>query len=53
MEANYNPFSFMSTDIVVWNDIICTFGSIAFFTRDGDRLRLANKEEELLHKKVN
>lgn len=53
MEANYNPFSFMSSDIVVWNGIICSFGSIAPFTADGDQLRIANEDEEKLHKAVN
>jgi hypothetical protein len=53
MEANYNPYSFLSTDIVVWNGIVCSFGSIAPFTAEGDQLRVANEEEELLHKKVN
>lgn len=46
MEANYNPYSFMSNDIVAWNGILTSFGAIAHLTADGDSLRMANEEEE-------
>jgi len=46
----YNPFSFVSTDIVVWNGLIVFFGSIFFFMSETDEIRIANEDEKLLHK---
>ncbi len=52
MESNYNPFAFISSDIVVWNGIITSFGSISPFTEEGDSLRIANESEEKEYKNV-
>lgn len=46
----HNPFSFISTDIVVWNGLIVLFGSIFFLTSETDELRVATEEEVKLHK---
>lgn len=42
---NYNPYSFISTDIIVWNGVIGQFGSFSPFINEGDSLRKANDEE--------
>jgi len=46
----YNPYSFISTDIVAWNGLVCSFGSIAFMVNEDDSLRIANEEEEKFYK---
>jgi hypothetical protein len=52
MEEEFNPYSFTSTDIVVWNKVIATFGSISNFVQEGDDLRIATDDEKVLHKSV-
>jgi hypothetical protein len=52
MEENYNPYSFVSTDIIVWNGIICQYGSVAHLIGEGQELRIANEEEKTLYKKA-
>jgi hypothetical protein len=42
---NYNPYSFISTDVIVWNGVIGQFGSFSPFINEGDNLRKANDEE--------
>ena len=49
MEEEFNPYSFMPTDIVVWNKIIAKHGAIIHFTQEGDELHIANEEEKLLY----
>jgi len=50
MEGNYNPYAFISSDVVAWNGMITSFGSIAHLTKEGDSLRIANDVEETQHK---
>lgn len=45
-DDGYNPFSFISSDVVVWNGIVTSFGSIQHFAHEGDSLRIANEVEE-------
>lgn len=52
-DTHYNPFSFLSTDIVVWNGIISSYGSIAPLVKEGDEFRIASENEESAHKKFN
>lgn len=49
MDAN-NEFS--PTDIVVWNGVIATHGSISIFFEDDDELRLATFAEKMEHQIV-
>jgi len=42
----YNPYSFISTDVVVFNGLVCSFSTISFMVSEEDELRLANEEEE-------
>jgi len=46
----YNPYSFISTDIVVFNGLVVSFGSISFMVSEDDELRIANEEEEKVYK---
>ena len=46
----YNPYSFISTDIVVFNGLVVSFGSISFMVSEDDELRIANEEEEKAYK---
>jgi hypothetical protein len=46
----YNPYAFISTDIVAWNGLIVSFGSISFMVSEEDSLRIANEEEEKAYK---
>ena len=50
MDNQYNPFAFISTDIVVFNGLVVSFGSISFMVSEDDELRIANEEEEKLYK---
>ncbi len=49
----YNPYAFISTDIIVWNKIICQYGSVAPFIGENDELRIAKEDEEKLYKTQN
>lgn len=48
----YNPYSFISTDIVAWNGLIVSFGSISFMVCEEDELRIANEEEEKTYREA-
>jgi hypothetical protein len=48
----YNPYSFISTDIIVWNKIICLFGAVSHLISEDDELRIANDDEEKHYKIV-
>lgn len=50
MDGQYNPYSFISSDVVVWNGMLTSFGAIAPFAMEGDSLRIANEIEEAQHK---
>ncbi len=50
MEANYNPYSFNSDDIVAWNGVITRFGSIAHLTSESDEMRKSTDEERADYK---
>lgn len=44
----YNPYSFISSDIVVWNGIISEYGAISPLIQDGDNIRRASEHEMIL-----
>jgi hypothetical protein len=50
---NYNPYAFIASDIVIWNGIVSTYGSIEHLIQEGDQLRIAADEDELKYQEVN
>jgi hypothetical protein len=49
MEEN-NPYAFESEDIVVWNGIICKYGSIKHLADKDDSIRKATDEDKVKYK---
>lgn len=45
MQGNYNPYSFSPTDIIMWNGLLVTFGSISHLTDENDYFRKTNEVE--------
>ena len=52
MDEN-NPYSFIATDIIVWNGIIGQYGSLSHFIDKKDEMRKASLEEIETYKNVN
>ena len=52
MGENYNPYSFISTDIIVWNGIITQYGSVAHLITEGDNLKKASADEVKTYKEL-
>ncbi len=50
MDNQYNPYAFISSDIVAWNGLITAFGSVSHLVCEGDSLRIASEDEEKTHK---
>lgn len=48
-----NPYSFSSSDIIVWNGTICTFNSVSHLMDDNDEMRKASDEEMQIYKTKN
>ena len=46
----HNPYSFISTDIIIWNGVICQYGSVCHLMNEGDELQIANDEEVQTYK---
>lgn len=44
--------NFYSSDIVVWNKIIATYGSVKLLVMEGDEVRLANYNEKQKFKEI-
>ncbi len=42
---NYNPYSFISCDVIVWNGLVAEYGTVAPFVQEGDDMRRANDDE--------
>lgn len=42
---HYNPYSFNSDDVIVWNKVICQYGAVAPLIMDGDDIRVASDSE--------
>ena len=49
----HNPYSFISTDIIVWNGVICQYGSINHLIDADDELQMASEEEVQTYKNKN
>ncbi len=41
----YNPYSFITDDVIAWNGVICKYGAVSHFIIEGDDLRIANEIE--------
>jgi len=50
MNENYNPYSFSSTDIIMWNGMLVTYGSIAHLADENDYFRTTNDVEKEQYK---
>lgn len=46
MHENYNPYSFSPTDIIMWNGILTSFGSISHLMSEDDYFRTTNEAEK-------
>jgi hypothetical protein len=49
----YNPYAFITDDIIAWNGIVCKYGSVSHLISDGDDLRIANELENDDYKRKN
>ena len=41
----HNPYSFISSDIIVWNGVICNYGAVCHLIEESDEIKIANEEE--------
>jgi hypothetical protein len=48
-----NPYSFIPTDIIVWNGIVSQYGSVQHLIGKDDEMRRASAEEVEIYKKAN
>ncbi|HWY34282.1 MAG TPA: hypothetical protein VNX68_06515 [Nitrosopumilaceae archaeon] len=54
MEQNeYNPYCFGVLDLIVWNGIICRYGSVRHLTTEGDELQKASEADTETYNNIN
>lgn len=49
----HNPYSFVSVDVIIWNGIICQYGSVCHLIKDGDELSKASELDISTYKTKN